>query len=754
MRSLASMVAHLLFAMAVMIVPVASLAQTATEPVTLPNPLTPEAVDSLVSRLTDEQVRSLLLERLDAVADAPKAAEAEPAGPADLASALGDIALDTLAAWRYNVVNTPEIVAAEGRVLGNYLATLGWSGAAVFFGVFLLAVLLGIIAETLLYRFYLTSRIPPLTESDRRDIFEALPILAKRLWRETAGTLLFFVVVSLVVHFLMPVRDEPVAHAILRWIIFFPRLSLAVLRFFLAPKRSDLRLMYCDNKSAKYLFFNFLGIVMVIGLALALLGVNQALGATPDVDRIAFWLNVAVFVWLAIIFVRARDGLRSIIRGRTTTLTSFELWAAHVYPWFGLAAIGLTWIFASVMGAMGQSELLRDGRHLVSLAVLLIAPMLDTLIRAIVQHMVPPMRGDGAVAMRAYDANLRAYTRIGRVVVFGAVILITARLWDMSMMNMASAGVGEQFAVHLVQALMICVSGYLVWEIVRLLINRKLANEYTAVSDQAGDEDKPLSQTVKSSRLGTVLPPISWALQAVIIILTVLTALGNLGIDVTPLLAGAGIAGIAIGFGAQKLVSDVVSGLFFLIDDAFRLNEFIDAGGTIGTVEKISLRSLQLRDAKGPVLIIPYSNIKTVTNFGRDWGIMKLRFTVPFDTDVEKVRKIFKRIGLELMENPELAPGFIEPFKSQGVAEFNDVGIVVRGKFMHKPGAQFAIRKQIFKRVQEEFAANGIQFARREVRVSVSGSDEKLTEEQLHEVGAAAAHAVPDAPPGGKQAKT
>jgi small-conductance mechanosensitive channel len=236
---------------------------------------------------------------------------------------------------------------------------------------------------------------------------------------------------------------------------------------------------------------------------------------------------------------------------------------------------------------------------------------------------------------------------------------------------------------------------------------------------------------------------ISWALQCAIITMTVLTALGNLGVNVTPLLAGAGVVGLAIGFGAQKLVSDVMSGLFFLIDDAFRLNEYIDTGGIQGTVERISLRSIQLRDAKGPVLIVPYSNIKTVTNFGRDWGIMKLKFTVPFDTDVEKVRKIFKKIGQEMMENPELAPGFIEPFKSQGVGEFNEYGIVVRGKFMHKPGAQFGIRKYIFKRVPEEFAANGIHFARREVRVSVTGTGtEGMTEEQVHQVGGAAAEAV------------
>ncbi len=433
------------------------------------------------------------------------------------------------------------------------------------------------------------------------------------------------------------------------------------------------------------------------------------------------------------------------MRGRFLEQSPFEEWAIRVYPWFCLGAIGITWLLAQTIGAMGHSELLQDGRHIISLAVLLIAPLLDTVIRALVLHFVPPMKGEGHIAQKAYASNVNAYTRMARVLVFGAVLLITAKLWGITLMSMASASMGEQFAVHLIQALMICVVGYLVWEVVRLLINRKLANEMTAVTDgpDASESETPHADAGPASRMGTILPMVSWALQAVIITLTVLTALGNLGIDVTPLLAGAGVAGLAIGFGAQKLVSDIMSGLFFLIDDAFRLNEYIDTGGTQGTVEKISIRSIQLRDSKGPVLIIPYSNIKTVTNFGRDWGIMKLKFTVPFDTDIEKVRKIFKKIGQEMMDDPALAPGFIEPFKSQGVGEFNEYGIVVRGKFMHKPGAQFGIRKQIFKRVQEEFAANDIQFARREVKVSVSGSGgEHLTEEQTHQVAAAAAETV------------
>lgn len=122
---------------------------------------------------------------------------------------------------------------------------------------------------------------------------------------------------------------------------------------------------------------------------------------------------------------------------------------------------------------------------------------------------------------------------------------------------------------------------------------------------------------------------------------------------------------------------------------------------------------------------------------------MKLKFTVPFDTDLKKVKDIFKKIGKDLQQIPELSEHMMQPFKSQGVLEVDDVGIVVRGKFMAKPGQQFTIRKEIYNRVQKEFDANGIQFARREVRVNLNrGDPEGLTQEEREAVASAAAEAA------------
>ncbi len=128
---------------------------------------------------------------------------------------------------------------------------------------------------------------------------------------------------------------------------------------------------------------------------------------------------------------------------------------------------------------------------------------------------------------------------------------------------------------------------------------------------------------------------------------------------------------------------------------------------------------------------------------------MKLTFTVPFETDLIKVKKIFKTIGAELLAIPEFADDFIQPFKSQGVIQVDDVGIVVRGKFMVKPGKQFMIRKEIFNRIQKEFEKNGIQFARKEVRVKLdSDGPTQLSEAEANAVGAAAFEASNPKPEG------
>jgi small-conductance mechanosensitive channel len=306
-------------------------------------------------------------------------------------------------------------------------------------------------------------------------------------------------------------------------------------------------------------------------------------------------------------------------------------------------------------------------------------------------------------------------------------------LWGVNLRNLAEAGFGAQVAANAVGFLLILALGYLAWEVTNLMINKRLAQE--APGEESGAEGG-----TGQSRISTILPILRMTLQATIITITVLLALSQLGVNIAPLLAGAGVLGLAIGFGAQTLVKDIVSGVFFLLDDAFRIGEFITVGTTNGVVSKISIRSLQLRQDTGQLHIVPYGSMSQLTNNSRDWVTMKLRFTVPFDTDQEQVRKIFKKIGQEMMEVPALAEVLINPFKSQGAADVTDIGIVIRGKFTTVPGGQFVIRKEAYTRVQKAFEAAGIEFARKEVRVTLPGyvKANDLSESQKQTIAAAA----------------
>jgi small-conductance mechanosensitive channel len=163
-----------------------------------------------------------------------------------------------------------------------------------------------------------------------------------------------------------------------------------------------------------------------------------------------------------------------------------------------------------------------------------------------------------------------------------------------------------------------------------------------------------------------------------------------------------------------------------------------------GTVEKISIRSMQLRHHRGPLNTVPFGEISHVTNFSRDWAIMKLPLRLTYDTDAEKVRKMIKKLGQELLADPELGPQFLQPLKSQGVVQMEDSAQIMSIKFMTRPGDQWVLRRVIFAKIRELFEKNGIRFANREVtvRLNEETANRPLTESERHQVIGSAARSV------------
>ena len=710
--------------------------------VSIPEDLTPDQVDGLVARMSDDQVRAILLERLDAVAEEQAAAKEDHEDPL---TEINEIWAEMVTSWTQVLTTLPNIVTAQIKAFSNFAGTFTSSGVFALLGLTLGVLIAGFVAEKLFGLF--TRKWHDQNEAaDDSDLWGAVRYLFRRFCHEIAGLIVFYVVIRALGRALLTPEQITYAAPFVFFLIWVPRLGAAVSRFVLAPNKPRLRLVNVDDHWAKYLHRNLIGLLILVGLTLFVVRFNALNGITAADTRIGFWLNAAIHIYIGVIAWTAREGLSQMMLGTDPDHTRFDEEVAQYYPYFAIGVSAVTWLLVEFLVAQRDPAiraLLVKGPHFTTMFWLLIAPALDTLIRGLVRHLQPPMAGEGPLAEQAHRSTKRSYIRIGRVLAGLFVVFMIARTWELDLRHVASAGVSAEVGGTVIEFLLIIAVGYIINEVVSLWINRRLAKEQTAaeaLDEEAGGEGGGAG----GSRLATVLPLLRVTAQVTIAVIFLLLALGALGINITPLLAGAGVLGLAIGFGAQKLVADIVGGIFFLIDDAFRVGEYVDVGGTMGTVEKISIRSMQLRHHRGPVHTIPYGEIQKLTNFSRDWVIMKLKFTVPFDTDPNKVKKIFKKIGADMMADETHKDGFLQPFKSQGVFDFDDVGMIIRGKFMAIPGKQFTLRKEIFNRVKAAFKENGIDFARREVRVAIPGLDEaeNLTEEQKAAIGAAAADTV------------
>lgn len=297
-----------------------------------------------------------------------------------------------------------------------------------------------------------------------------------------------------------------------------------------------------------------------------------------------------------------------------------------------------------------------------------------------------------------------------------AVVIALAAGWLAIVWRMSPGALGHRDPIvssifyGLLKSVVVLLVADLAWHLAKNWIDATLTVSSNTTALAPAD-------AARRARFRTLLPILRNALAVMIAVMTVLIILAQVGVEIGPLIAGAGIFGVALGFGSQTLVKDIISGVFYMLDDAFRVGEYIQAKNYKGTVEGFSLRSVRLRHHRGPVFTVPFGELGAVENMSRDWVIDKFRISVTYDSDVEKARKLTKKIGQELMEDPELGPMFIQPLKMKGVEEFGDYGIVLSFGMTTIPGMQTYVRRKAHMRIREAFRTNGIEFAQPMVNV-------------------------------------
>jgi small-conductance mechanosensitive channel len=344
--------------------------------------------------------------------------------------------------------------------------------------------------------------------------------------------------------------------------------------------------------------------------------------------------------------------------------------------------------------------------------VIVMAPIVDmALRRALAAAAAAPedeARRLGIVA--AYEPIFR---RAIHIVVVVVALLVIANLWDLDLILIAQDRLGTNIAGPLLGISIVLLAAHLLWEITKAAVDRRLKAE--------GE----LKDDVPASRLRTLLPILRLTILVTIFVMATMSVLAALGVDILPLLAGASVVGVAIGFGSQTLVRDIVSGAFFLMDDAFRLGEYLEIGDAKGRVEKINVRSVFLRHHRGALNILPYGEIKRLRNTSRDWQIHVLEFRLTYDTNMLQVKKILKQIGEELAADPDYAPDILQTLKSAGVISAEQSAIVVRAKFTARPGSNaWVVRRVAYDKIIRAFRAAGIKFAHAQVTVEVPPGSE------------------------------
>jgi len=210
----------------------------------------------------------------------------------------------------------------------------------------------------------------------------------------------------------------------------------------------------------------------------------------------------------------------------------------------------------------------------------------------------------------------------------------------------------------------------------------------------------------RAQTLGNIL---RHALLIVITFIAVLTILGELGIQLGPLLATAGIGAVALGFGAQSLVKDVISGFFIILENQYRIGDAVDVAGVSGLVESVSLRKTVLRDLEGRVHTIPNGEIKVATNLSKEWSRAVVDIGISYREDIDQIITLLSEIGKELAEEEPYKSAILEPMQILGVEQFKESEIIIRMIVKTVPLKQWEVSRELRRRIKNRFDEKGIQ---------------------------------------------
>jgi small-conductance mechanosensitive channel len=483
------------------------------------------------------------------------------------------------------------------------------------------------------------------------------------------------------------------------------RLFVLLFRIILQPRLPAARLCAAGDSEAGVMYRGVSTVLLLMAVGRLFAAVLRAIGTAPEAlssyQLFAAAIYLAVFLWMA---WSSREAARQWFGGLGETAPAIGLVGRYwipVAPIF-LSLLAVTLVYGAISGRVFVAEAMALTLNLV-VGVLIFETLMQAFVRRLDSQMVG--RTPAGSSPKLPDVVARCI----RVAVLIGVIVAITETWVVEVFGFVDEGEWTHLTTSSRIAALTLFVAFVLWELFKFATDPYMEHKKKNAADAIADGD---AAAAPASRISTMMPLMRRAMAVLIGLVAVMIALQDFGIDITPLIAGASVFGIAISFGSQTLVKDIVSGIFYLSDDAFRVGEYVDAGKAKGTVEGFTLRSIKLRHQNGQVHTVPFGQLGQITNFSRDWITMKFNLRFARDTDLEALRKAAKKIGAEIAEMPQFKDEILAPFKMQGVADIVENAMLIRFKFTARPGNPSAIQREAVKRMVSVLPTLGIEFAK------------------------------------------
>src|SRR5215469_17409634 len=699
-RKLGYRAALLVLFFVTILLPATARAETST-PAAQPAPVTVDELERLVDTLQDDGARAKLVGQLRALIAAQRGTAAEqPAGPAffgQLSQRIDALTGEILAGVAV-LIDAPRLAGWARHQLSDPAARRLWIEAGF---AFVLIFGIGFIAEWVVRWILarLMSRLPT-RRSDTRIVRASFALLGLVL------DILPILAFAAVAYAALPMVLDPLTRARITLSVLVDgaveaRLILCIARNMLLPADTGAEFVPLDAETRNYLYIWVRRFILWAVFGYAVPEAAWWLGVPGAIYALVLNAMGLVLALLTIIFMlQNRAQIAKWIAGRPATASGWgrvRRSLAEIWPVLAVLYISGIYLIYALRIQGGFVYVARATTF--SLIVIIAAQVLVRSIRELTRRgfaITPELKAQFPTLEQRANRYIPILTGLlaGAVYILAAMTVLQA--WNIGAFAWFGSEVGRRIIGNALAIGMELFVALALWEIFASAIER-----YLSGIDASG--------TPRRTRIRTLLPLLRTAMLSVLVVLTSLIILSHIGVDITPLLAGAGVVGVAIGFGSQALVKDIITGLFILMEDQIAVGDVVDVGrDRAGVVEAITVRTIRLRDQAGAVYTIPFSEVTTVKNLTRDFAYVVARITISYKEDIDRVVDVLRQVSEQLMADEALRPLILDPFDYQGVDALDTSSVVLLVRIRTIAAKQAVVGRAFNRLVKMAFDEHGI----------------------------------------------